>query len=270
MVFDMFTVHVFARGGDAAISALMSVILTALFLINGMCYLMTYHLSREYTGVMDLTAENQMNKSAASLMAVTEENLSELHKIRHDIQNQYAYMRALMDSGDLAGLRSYFDELTSSFARPLGAAEDYGNHAMNLIFHMEDTKARSQGVRLDIRAAVPRELPFSDLDLVKLYTNVTDNAIEACVAEGAAAPAVEISVSVLGQYLFTRVSNPTAKQRSFLAAGAPTTKEDERVHGKGISIVRGIVQKYGGTIRYAIEEGRFIVEFMLCLEEGSV
>ena len=267
MVYDLCLVHVFHMQWDPGVTGLMSVILLALFVVDTVCYFMTYHLSREYTNVINLTAENQMNKSAESLMAVTEENLTEMHKIRHDIQNQYVYMRTMLDSGDLDGLRSYFDELTSTFAAPLGSMEDYGNHTMNLIFHMESTKARNLGVEMDIKAVMPHQLPFSDLDLVKLYTNVMDNAIEACVAENRKAPVISVTVNVVGEYLFTRIKNPTEKKVSFLESGVTTTKGDTRVHGKGMSIVRGIVMKYDGSIRYAIENGEFIVEFMLCLKE---
>ena len=268
MVYDLCLVNVFHMRWDAGLSGLMSVILLALVVIDTVCYFMTYHLSREYTKVIHLTAENQMNKSAESLMAVTEENLAEIHKIRHDIQNQYVYMRTMLDSGDVEGLRNYFDELTSTFAAPLGSMEDYGNHTMNLIFHMENTKARNAGINMEIKAMMPHRMPFRDLDMVKLYTNVIDNALEACVAEQRDGAVVAVTVNVVGQYLFTRIQNPTNKKASFLDSGVKTTKGDTRVHGKGMSIVRGIIQKYGGSIRYAIEDGTFIVEFMLCLEEA--
>lgn len=268
MVYDGFTVHVFPMGGNGSIAALMSVLLLALFIIITACYFMTYHLSREYTMVLDLTAETQMNKSASALMAVTEEKLSEFHKIQHDIDNQYAYIRAMMDSGDYDGLRHYVDELTSTFAEPVVPLVDCGNHVMNLIFNMEVTKARKLGVGFDIKAVTPHELPFSQLDLVKLYTNLMDNAMEACVAEKIDAPSVAVNVSVVGEYLFTRISNPTFKKKSFLDSGMPTSKEDARSHGKGMSIVRSIIKKYDGSLRYAISDGAFVVEFMLCLKEA--
>lgn len=267
MVYDLCLVNVFHMRWDPGVSGLMSVVLLALAIIDTVCYFMTYHLSREHTSVIKLNAESQMNKAAQSLMTLTEENLLEISKVRHDIQNQYAYMRAMLDSGDIDGLRNYFDELTSTFAEPLGKVEDYGNHAMNLIFHMEASKARKSGVTLDVKAATPHKLPFSELDLVKLYTNLIDNALEACVAEEHRDPTIHVTVNVVGEYLFTQIRNPTLKKTGFLDAGMPTTKADTRSHGKGMSIVRGIVRKYDGSIRYVIEDGEFVVEFMLCLKE---
>ena len=115
---------------------------------------------------------------------------------------------------------------------------------------------------------MPHELPFRERDLVKLYTNLIDNAIEACVAEKHNAPTISIAVNIVGNYLFTRIQNPTNKKKSFLDSGVRTTKGDTHGHGMGMSIVRGIIQKYDGSIRYTIENGMFVVEFMLCLEEA--
>ncbi len=269
MVYDLCAVHVFPRGGDSGINGMMSVILLALFVVDIVCYYMICHLCQEYTSRINLSAENQMNKSAAALMALTEENLAELHRIRHDIQNQYVYMRTLLNMGDLEGMKQYFEELTSTFAEPLGAVEDFGNHAMNLIFSMEKAKARKQSVELQIKAAVPHSMPFSDLDLVKLYTNLIDNAVEACAAEKAGVPEVAVNINVVGEYLFTQIKNPTVKSPGFLSGGVNTTKKDARDHGKGMGIVKGIIRKYDGSIRYTIQEGHFIVEFMLCLKEAE-
>ena len=92
-------------------------------------------------------------------------------------------MQAMLAEKDYSGLEDYFAELTGTFAEPLVPFVDCGNHALDLIFNMENAKAQDVGVRLDIKAAPPHTLQISDLDLCKLYTNVIDNAIEACVAE---------------------------------------------------------------------------------------
>lgn len=95
-------------------------------------------------------------------MAVTSENLAELHKIQHDINNQYAYMRAMLDTGDLAGLKNYLDELSSTFSEPIVPLVDCGNHALDLILNMETSKARSQGVTLDVNAVPPHDCPSAN------------------------------------------------------------------------------------------------------------
>ena len=269
IVYDVFRVHFFGRRENWVNMLLMSVVMTALFLINLVSYQMIVRLSQEHTSVLELQAATQMNKSAASLMAVTESNLNELHKINHDIQNQYAYMRALLARKAYDELDDYFAELTGTFSEPLVPMVECGNRVLDIIFNMERAKAQELGVGLDILAAPPHELPLRDLDLCNLYANVMDNAMEACAAEKIPDAQVSVTVNVSGDYLFTRVTNPTTKDDSFLRGGIGTTKRNKRTHGKGLDIVRGIVKKYGGTMDLRIEHGVFVVEFLLdtCVKE---
>ena len=263
IAYDLFRVHLFGPVESWVSMLLMSLVMIALFLINMVSYQMIYRLSQEHTSVLELQAATQMNKSAASLMAVTESNLNELHKINHDIQNQYAYMRALLARKAYDELDDYFAELTGTFSEPLVPMVECGNRVLDIIFNMERAKAQEMGVALDILAAPPHALPFRDLDLCNLYANVMDNAMEACVSEKIPDPQVSVTVNVSGDYLFTRVSNPTTKDASFLRGAIGTTKRDKRTHGKGLDIVRGIVKKYGGTMDVRIENGAFVVEFLL-------
>ena len=267
VVYYLFRINVFGPKEPWASQALMLSVMVALYFINTVSYLGVYRMCREYTYTLNLEAVTQMDKSAESLLSVTESNLAELHKIKHDIQNQYGYMQAMLAEKDYKSLENYFAELTGTFAEPLVPFVDCGNHALDLIFNMENAKAQDAGVKLDIKAAPPHTLPISELDLCKLYTNVIDNAIEACVAEKTENAVVKIDVNVAGEYLFTRIANPTSKTTSFLEKGLPTTKQDGRLHGKGMSIVRDIVKKNNGILKVKIEEGVYYVEFLLALPE---
>lgn len=265
IIYDLFRINFFGPDESVSSMLLMSIVMLTLYLINTVSYQMICRLSHEQTQVLALQARTQMDKSSSSLLVITENNLNELHKIKHDIQNQYAYMRMLLRNESYEALSQYFDELTDSFSEPLVPFVDCGNRVLDLIFNMEHAKAQEAGIALDIKAAPPHELPFKDVDLCSLYTNTIDNAIEACAAEKMPEAAVRVTVSVHGDYLFTQITNPTKKTKSFLEKGAQTTKSDRRQHGKGISIARGIVRRYNGRFAARIENGMFYTEFMLDL-----
>ena len=265
IIYDIFRVNLFGMNEDKYMQLLMSVIMLMLYVTNTVAYQMIYRLSQEQTHVLDLQASTQMDKSAASLLAVTENNLNELHKINHDIQNQYTYMRLLLKNGSYEELDKYFEELTGTFSEPLVPFVDCGNRVLDLIFNMENAKAKEAGVVLDIKAAPPHTLPFRDIDLCNLYANLIDNAIEACVAEKNIGQTVHVTVNVRGDYLFTQVVNPTKKDKRFLDRNPITTKDDRRLHGKGMSIVKGIIKRYNGRYAARIEDGMYYAEFFIDL-----
>jgi|GEM_PF-3351634 len=253
------------RGGLLDFRILAAAALLAMYVVLTSSYLMTYALCREQKTVLRLQAAEQMSKSTASLIAVTENNLDDIHKIRHDIRNQYAYMEALLESKDYDALSEYFEELTGTFATPLYEVFDCGNHDLNVIFHMESAKAQKAGVALDIQAVPPHELPFSPVELCSLYTNVIDNAIEACVREGFNAVGVHVQVSKQGDYLYSKVTNPTARSAQVIRSSIRTSKQDQVLHGHGMAIARKIVSNYNGVMKNRVEDGMFISEFFLDL-----
>ena len=263
-IYELFRLNVYGQEESIQTMLLMSIVMIVLYLINTVNYQMIYRLSREQTQVLKLEARTQMDKSASSLLAVTEGNLNELHKIKHDIQNQYAYMGMLLKNKSYDTLESYFAELTGTFAESIVPFIDCGNRVLDLIFNMEHAKAQEMGVAFDVKAAVPHTLPFRDIDLCNLYANLIDNALEACVSEQIENARVQVTVSVRGDYLYSLITNPTKKDKSFLEKHV-TTKPDRRLHGKGVGIATAIVRYYNGRHAVRIEEGEYRAEFMLDL-----
>lgn len=46
-----------------------------------------------------------------------------------------------------------------------------------------------------------------------------------------------------------------------------STKRDGQLHGYGTAIIRRIAEQYNGVSRFRIENGRFVADVMLELEE---
>lgn len=252
-----------------SVRILISLILIALYVINAINYLMTYSLCREQKHVLELMSEAQFTQSAAQLLTISDHNLNELRKISHNINNQYSYMRVLLQNQDYDGLKGYFDEVLGTFSKPFISYIDCGNRILNAIFNLEKAKADEAGVKMDFMILVPSELSVSELDLCNLITNIVDNAIENCLAERIESPVVSITMSVQGDYLFARFTNQTKKKKSFLEKPIVSTKKDHVYHGKGIGIAKHIVHKYNGHYSNKIEDGVFIAEFLLDLCIGK-
>lgn len=265
IVYDLFLIHVLRRDNIEFTHyiILMFIVLLFLYMIDFVAYMMTYALSGEHTKVLELMMESQVSKSAAQMLDISEYNLNELHKIRHDIDNQYSYMNVLLKNKDYGALEHYFEEMVGTFAKPLVPVWDCGNRVLNVIMYMEQIKAEEAGVALDLKIVVPKTLPFKEVDLCKLLTNLIDNAIEACVAEKIQNPVVSVCLGLRGDYFYGHISNPTKKKRSFFEHPIVTEKSDVLSHGKGMQIVRQVTEKYHGQYQNKIEDRMFQVTFML-------
>ena len=212
-----------------------------------------------------LMAEKYIAQSERNLMELSRQNLDELRAIRHDIKNQYAYMDVLLSEKRYDELLEFFDQNKQANSKPLSGI-DCGNLVLNTILNLEQGRAHAQGCVLDHRIFVAPQLPFAETDLCSLFTNLIDNALEAIQRQNIANGVVEVGINQKNAGLYICVLNPVDEQlgRETLLS-CKTTKKDKTMHGYGVRIVDGIVQKYNGQISRSIENGKYRVDIMLDL-----
>lgn len=245
-------------------SGFITVVLLFLFLINIATYFMTYGLCKERERALEYRVREQKSESLKELLALNEHKLSELREMRHDVKNQYAYMQMLIEKKKYGELKSYFDEIVGTLAKPLYACVDSGNALIDQALNLELAKAGESGVKMNTRVAVPAELPFSKSAILGLFTNVIDNAIEACLRENIEDPCVDVVLNMQGDYMLFCVTNPTTRADTETDALTwHTSKADKALHGYGVKIIRKIVKKHNGYHRCFIKGGNFVSESLL-------
>lgn len=192
-----------------------------------------------------------------------------LHKMHHDIKNNYGYMKKLLSEEKYEELKTFFNGYTEDF-NAVDALFFSGNDVIDNILSIESVKAKNIGVHLDIKTILPTELPFNGYDLVSLLMNLIDNAIEASTGNFAKEQSIEINLRFLKEILLIRISNPLFdNQQKEKTLELKTSKSDKELHGYGLRIVREIVNKYHGSIIFNIEQGRFIADCMLASPESE-
>ena len=236
-----------------------------ILVLNLVAYYLDYAVCQHREAERQLMAEKYIAQSERNLMELSRQNLDELRAIRHDIKNQYAYMDALLTEKRYDELQEFFDQNKQANSKPLSGI-DCGNLVLNTILNLEQGRAHAQGCVLDHRIFVAPQLPFAETDLCSLFTNLIDNALEAIQRQNIANGVVEVGINQKNAALYICVLNPVDEQlgRETLLS-CKTTKKDKTMHGYGVRIVDGIVQKYNGQISRSIENGKYRVDIMLDL-----
>ena len=106
---------------------------------------------------------------------------------------------------------------------------------------------------------------IEELDLVSLYGNILDNAIEG--TEGCEEKYIELSFSLTGNYQSVICKNTVPSSVLKNNAGLATTKRDKKAHGYGIKSIRRVVDRYSGLIEFSEADGRFCVQVALPVKE---
>ena len=109
---------------------------------------------------------------------------------------------------------------------------------------------------------MPPSLPFQDIDLVSLLTNMIDNAIENYYDENKK----PITVRIMKQNDFIRflVANPV-NMKNINPRSLTTTKKTGRGHGYGTKIIKNIASAYNGYVDFSVQDNSFICDAVLNL-----
>ena len=111
---------------------------------------------------------------------------------------------------------------------------------------------------------------ISPVDLYTLFGNALDNAIEGSL-EVPDREQRNVSVTVQNRHgaAFIQVENYFAHPVQ-LEHGMPrTTKPDPENHGFGISSIRSVAQRYGGTMDISTEDGIFLLSVLIPIPANS-
>ena len=184
-----------------------------------------------------------------------------LKKFRHDYKAHLFAMDALLEAGKTEELHQYLLSLHQSQYEGIHLRQDTDNVSLNILLNQKATVAEKYGIRFRADIVLTTDGKIVVSDLISLFSNLCDNAIEAC----ATLPEAEISLSVhkAKAYLVIEISNTS---RSDVCKTNPeflTSKSRPELHGLGIKIIKSIVEKYSGVYQVDSTDHSFTTTIML-------
>ena len=164
--------------------------------------------------------------------------------------------------GQSAGAREYLDNLEQDLDGIRVLAET-GNISVDAILNAKLSLVLKQGIDLNFKATVPRNLAVSDIDLCVILGNLIDNAMESCEKVEEGQRFLRLYIGVLKQQLYLSISNATTETVRKIDAAYISTKRGN--HGHGLKRIDRVVEKYGGYVNRQNEPGVFATEILLPL-----
>ena len=174
-----------------------------------------------------------------------------MRTLRHDLRNHLTALRGLVEAGEEDKALQYIDQLADSPALR-GGRRLCENDAANAVLSAKAEAMGRAGLEADFAVILPKELPLGAADLCALLGNALDNAMEA--AEQAEDKKVVLRCRADKGLFMLRVENAYAGD---LPPDLATTKADKASHGFGLTGMREIAQRLGGSLEVRASGGRF-------------
>ena len=245
-----------------------SVMFMILLAINFISYIIFYLNAKAYNAVLDYQVKALKSESEKSQLEISNAKYEELHKLRHDLKNQMGLLSTLLREKKYDEMQSYLADINEGAYIVMDFFET-GNTFVSAILNMELSKAKANGIRLEGKISIPKELSISSGDLNSLLCNAIDNAIEASVRYDVKDP-IEVSLLFEDPYLFITV-------RNHLPSGLDTKevvnlhslKNDRMNHGYGTKVIKDVINRHHGSYKFEVVEGTFVFDGMLLLKDGK-
>lgn len=193
-------------------------------------------------------AEEQL-QIQSSYYRQLQDSILTINQVRHDLTNQLQAAYALLASGEHAESRSHLDQLQAYVQDQVGP-RFCPNLLVDAVLSDKYRLCQAQGIRLDINAQLPQELPIESTHLCSAFSNLLDNSVQA--VQDQPEKYIELRTTLHADYLIIGCTNPSAPP-----SGRGGSKDLLRLHGLGLDILRRIAKEYHGSLDTQYRDGLY-------------
>ena len=199
-----------------------------------------------------LALEQQLQFQAKNMEAASQLYTAQRHKV-HDFRAHLNTLQGLLQNQEYDAAEQYLNSVSKEQTDRLFLVNSH--HAiLDALFNTKATEAIQKGIDIDFELNDLSALPFDVSDMVVLFSNLLDNAIEACEKiEGDRV--IRVSAVLKQSFLFS-VRNTTLPVE-IKNNTIQTTKPNASLHGFGLSNIKLILNKYHADFVMDYEDGWF-------------
>lgn len=243
----MFFLFLLLEGGMLAI-------LTAIYVLFylGTTVILEHAELKEHTHLLEMQSRQYR---------ALQEHMRQTTQLRHDFRHSVHLLSSLAENGDIGSIQSHLAEYEVSLSENK-SINFCPNAALNALFGYYYEMAFSAGIDTDWRIELPEPLPTTELDMVSLFGNLMENAIDGC-----------LTIPEKRRY-FCLTTEKRHDNRLYIVS---TNSFDGRVrkgkngyfstkhsgNGIGLTAIAATAEKYGGSAQASNSDTEFFVDVVL-------
>lgn len=197
-----------------------------------------------------------------------EEQHGESRRVIHDIRNHIMLLQGLCEKQDLSGISGYLKEMAGMFQASTSNRWT-NNDILNIILNQKLQEAQNADIKMKIQSIGYLRMPFDESEMVSLFGNLLDNAIEACRKVQSRERLIEIRIDQKQDMIYLKVINSVEEEPVIKNNHIVSTKRDKKAHGYGLKNIRRIVDKYDGVMVMETSDYKFYIYISFFMTVGE-
>ena len=239
--------------------------LFVLIVVSVLIWFLLIRISNDNQVKTDLLLSRQREELYRESAISTGEQIRQISEIKHDMKNNLQSIYRLIEDGQYDEAKRLCADCSESIAK-VYTPINTDNPTLNAILNVEIEKARQNDISFSY--TVTDSLSFvSSTDVVSIIGNLCDNAIEYLSGIDKSQRKMSLEITVRNDYRIIVCRNTILSSVLSVNPDMKTTKKDASLHGKGLTILRSIADKYSGTIGYREDDNS--IEVTLVIKENK-
>ena len=241
---------------------LLSIICISMIFIAGMVWFMIARINRDNQIRTKLLLSEQRADLYEKNIINSNTQIENTKMLRHDMKNSVACIDNLIVEGKYDEAHKICRSLTDKYSS-IGSVVNTENYLLNAVLNVEIEKARSNGILVRLSVYNDMKMFSNGSDIISIIGNIFDNAISYLSENEIENREIYFSTEHKGDYSIIKCKNKITDSVLSKNPLLQTDKADKKNHGKGITIVKSIAQKYGGDVVVSEKNNEFIVSVIL-------
>lgn len=189
-----------------------------------------------------------------------EESHMKVRKLYHDIKNHLICIKKIENEdvdNYIKGINEELEDFETSF--------NTGNRILDIILNEKSIGCRKHNIKFLCDINLRRCEFIQMVDVSSIFSNILDNAIEAC-EKVAQDRYIKLRGVIVKSYLIITCENSKSNKLKFKNNNLITSKEDKFLHGIGLQSIRSSIKKYDGELEVIDGEDNFILNIYIPLQ----
>lgn len=170
---------------------------------------------------------------------------------RHDYKYMMSTLKSLIKINDNEKAILLLDNIYEDMQKKVKIHKRYSdNVVLDIMLQDLENICLEKDIRFSFNVFTPKDTELALVDAIRIFSNITNNAIEACEKIPTSERFIEITTSTDPQWVTLEIINSFNGQITILNGEFITTKQEKYGHGLGLRIVREITENIGGFVIY--------------------
>ncbi len=217
-------------------------------------------ISNEYSLREEKIRAEAQRTLLESELSSYDEFLQAAKQSRHDLRHHNSLVLEYLASGDVKGAEEYLKSQIEDYSQ--STLEMYCEHAAaNAVFRLYARKARDIGISYGVQVDIPKKLPFSNVEIGSLLSNILENAIYSCKNRKSNDAYIRLWAVCDSYTLKIKMQNSVFDETIFDENAMPLSKKEHG--GTGTLSICSTVKNHGGMVSFSQERDEFITRIVL-------